>query len=1109
MNQLVTLEDYTFNKSVENDLLKAIDPTHGGKLHPVHMVDKNGHHRLVYKAKEEIEELKQSGEHLLVDELDAGHRVHSDKDGKGTIVQTKGNNGNGHLVKVKFDNGKVTDRFVHNLNHINPLDETGEVTLKNVDTHNPNVGKNAESIDDEGGVDYEIYGTPTERLHRWDKLIKNFKEDRSRNYVVSYGTGGVGKAQPLYSKVLTPTGFKTIGEVEKGDLVTTPSGEYVKVLEIYPQGIRPVYELTFIDDSKVRCDEDHLWYVKERCNYKWVTVSVKQMLEKNYKKWRFGTPFLKKPVEFKIERKLHTPIHPYLLGLLLGDGCFSSKTLLRMTFGTRDKDFLIPKINECLDKDYKIEKIKSSKYDYSFVRPLNDRPSPGNKNYIIEYFESIGLQGQKSIGKFIPEDYFWLPSEQRLELIQGLMDSDGYVKPGGCTSFGSTSKRLSEDFLRLVKMFGGFGKISHSIKKTTESKKGYSEGWGVGFVLPPGYIPVTLPFKTERYKNKTHDKQALSIIDISYVGDEQTKCISIDHPDHLYITDNYIVTHNTYSVEKQMSQELENGDAVKFSGGTTPKGFLEMLYRNRDKKIILDDFDSSYEDENVLALLAICSRNRGERIIKDPTSGGMHEGTRDIPSEFEFTGKIMSISNMNLEQEAEGKGNKAQYFRDLLVNADRVNLKFSRKETWDLIDKNILHDSREMINGQPNPNLGGWNPNLRFKDAYGNKIATADEDRKDLFDYFNEGDSWKNMIELSGRTLTKANAIRNYYKDKGEDWKQYADALLKKDAPELDINQRYDIFQSSLDMLGKGDMKSAVVADRTADDIIEYYKDNGFRRSGVNGGFEFQDEMAENPSAKNGSLISNKDMAVVSGKNITVKSLYETLWKHNGKVIVFDKTAKDFLSDPIGQGILKGALDTSGDGEISWLTSVTTGNKKPSYKPSEFEEGGFEEQLKSDGFKFEMLEGGKVDMSTLSHPHDLPEKFAFKGRCIFVVNSLDESPQPVNSRSMMANINTTPNEFIQRAKYLADHREKKNSSFSTTFKNVGAKEYREAIDYLDKHKDWVNPMYYSEEGLQKVMGLMQERGDYSEERHAKEMRKDLLKGFDLDVFKAFKMIGVK
>jgi hypothetical protein len=519
---LITTENY-LSKGLNNDLIKAVDPTHGGKLHPVHIVDKNGHHRLVYKTKEEIEALKQSEENKLVGELAAGHRVNSDKDGNGTIVQIKGHNGNGHLVKVKFDSGKVTDRFVHNLEHINPLDETGEVTLKNVDTTNPNVGKNAESVDDEGGLDYEIYGTPTERLHRWDKLIKNFKEGKSRNFVVSYGTGGVGK---------------------------------------------------------------------------------------------------------------------------------------------------------------------------------------------------------------------------------------------------------------------------------------------------------------------------------------------------------------TFSVEKQMSQELADGEAVKFSGGTTPKGFLEMLYKNRDKKIILDDFDSSYEDENVLALLAICSRNRGERIIKDPTSGGMHEGSRDIPSEFEFTGKIMSISNMNLEQEAEGKGNKAQYFKDLLVNSDRVNLKFSRKETWDLIDKNILHDSREMINGQANPNFGGWNPNLNFKDAYGNKIKSSDQDREELFNYFNEGDSWKNMIELSGRTLTKSNAIRNYYKSKGEDWKQYADALLKKDAPELDINKRYDIFQSSLDMIGKGEMKSAVVADRTADDIIEYFKDNGFRRSGLNGGFEYQDEKAENPSAQNGSLSANKDMAVLS-KTMTLPLCFQ------------------------------------------------------------------------------------------------------------------------------------------------------------------------------------------------------------------------------------------
>lgn len=76
------------------------------------------------------------------------------------------------------------------------------------------------------------------------------------------GANGVGKAQPLHCRVLVPGGWKTMGEIKVGDMITTPKGHTARVGGVYDQGMRPVYKLTFQDGRTALCDENHLWKVK-------------------------------------------------------------------------------------------------------------------------------------------------------------------------------------------------------------------------------------------------------------------------------------------------------------------------------------------------------------------------------------------------------------------------------------------------------------------------------------------------------------------------------------------------------------------------------------------------------------------------------------------------------------------------------------------------------------------------------------------------------------------------------------------------------------------------------------------------------------------------------
>lgn len=98
---------------------------------------------------------------------------------------------------------------------------------------------------------------------------------------------GTGKAQPLYSKVLTPNGFVNMGDIKVGSKVISGAGKECKVLGVYPQGKKPIYELTLDDGSKCRCSDEHLWTVQSRCDrsyetrtgiHRTRTIELKEML---------------------------------------------------------------------------------------------------------------------------------------------------------------------------------------------------------------------------------------------------------------------------------------------------------------------------------------------------------------------------------------------------------------------------------------------------------------------------------------------------------------------------------------------------------------------------------------------------------------------------------------------------------------------------------------------------------------------------------------------------------------------------------------------------------------------------------------------------------------
>lgn len=354
---------------------------------------------------------------------------------------------------------------------------------------------------------------------------------------------GTQKCQPLYSKILTPNGFITMGEVKVGTKVISGTGSIATVLSISPRKSRSIYEVTFDDGSKTRCSDNHLWLVQTRDDRKrknkdgsekYRTIELSEILN-NYKveggkRCNYSIDYVPR-IEF--EEKCYS-IPPYILGVLIGDGSLSSGNL---NITTKDIE-IVDRFHELMP-DY----VLKAKTDIDYRITEKQRP---RYSTLRKHLKEYGLDGKKSIDKFIPKKYLYGSYEQRLELLRGLMDTDGNAKENYC-SYATISKALADDVQELVHSLGGYASV-------TKRKSGYKKD---GNYIPCNdYYEIIIQFsskaesifhlkrKKEKYKPKRKTIKRF-ITNIEYIAEEECQCIYIDDKSHLYITDDYIITHNT------------------------------------------------------------------------------------------------------------------------------------------------------------------------------------------------------------------------------------------------------------------------------------------------------------------------------------------------------------------------------------------------------------------------------------------------------------------------------------------------------------------------------------------------------------------------------------
>lgn len=398
----------------------------------------------------------------------------------------------------------------------------------------------------------------------WRKeLVKIFPDNltTSVNNAIFSGSRGRGKEQPISSLVLSDKGFIRMGDVTLDTKVFGCDGKLHPVTGIYPQGVKDVYEITFSDGTTARCGLEHLWKVVDMDHMELHKNAPKEevlttecllnrsLLSGRNRKFRYKIPVCK-PIKF--ERK-DTFISPYLMGCLLGDGCFSGEHYISIT----SADNLIIDIfkNELLKNNYKLspKKCQDDKCIDFDILPINR----GDKNKYVDEIKKLNLLGTYSDTKFIPDIYLYNDVESRIALLQGLLDTDGGLhkskqrsgKVSYSLEFSTTSTKLRDGVIWLVQSLGGtatYIKRASQYKDKHDIIKKCLDHYRIKIRLPEEIIPFKLDRKLIPYKNTTHIQPYRYIVRIEKLDKkEECQCIMVGSEEHLYITDNFIVTHNT------------------------------------------------------------------------------------------------------------------------------------------------------------------------------------------------------------------------------------------------------------------------------------------------------------------------------------------------------------------------------------------------------------------------------------------------------------------------------------------------------------------------------------------------------------------------------------
>ena len=343
-------------------------------------------------------------------------------------------------------------------------------------------------------------------------------------------------AQPLDAKILTPHGWKLMGELKVGDVLVDPDGGHSEVEAIFPKGIQETYRVTMKSGASTEVTGDHLWLVQtETYRHKtegWRLQTTSDILRGYARKMGPDpcyTAFL--PLTTPVEFESPDPVlPPYLLGVLLGAGSVSGGSV---SFTSEDADLLK---RARLELPAGVSINRHSQMTYGLSASVGSETTEeewvhSGINPVTTTLQELNVMGKSNRRRHIPPQFKEAPFSARVALLQGVLDTAGHYTKDGFVTLHVTSRQLAEDAVELTRSLGGIA--------TTPRLRG---NWGTNLRLP--FNPFFIQRKASLWEEPSLANPIRKIVPCRKV---QCQCIRVSSKRNLYVTDDYIVTHNTKS----------------------------------------------------------------------------------------------------------------------------------------------------------------------------------------------------------------------------------------------------------------------------------------------------------------------------------------------------------------------------------------------------------------------------------------------------------------------------------------------------------------------------------------------------------------------------------
>ena len=341
---------------------------------------------------------------------------------------------------------------------------------------------------------------------------------------------GIGKALANSTIIPTPTGYRRWGSLRPGDKVWGRDGTPTDVVAIHPQGRRRMYRVNFDDGSSTLADAEHLWTVRgrqgRRTSSGWETINTAEIMRRGVKR-RNGNAEARQweiPQQEPVQYDAPAPLDGYLMGCWLGDGTANA-----------------PRISG--NDPEMIAELRARGFD------ITDESRPDRAGaYYVRGGHLRPWLGKGAHEKRIPVEFLTSRIDDRLDLLRGLMDTDGTATKGGRATFTTTSEGLADDIMELVRSLGGKASLHPTPRRPNYTHRGDRRQGRMAYTVTvtTQFNPFGLSRKAILYRAPTQERYLSRWIEsIEEAQIEEAMCITVSAPDALYLANNYIVTHNT------------------------------------------------------------------------------------------------------------------------------------------------------------------------------------------------------------------------------------------------------------------------------------------------------------------------------------------------------------------------------------------------------------------------------------------------------------------------------------------------------------------------------------------------------------------------------------